>query len=114
MAVVDASYGEIVGASIEGANQQLSERWLESLVALMPVDPQSVFSTNALLDHIPVLIQEIGKYVGAPANEDIAAKSVVIDKARELGQLRHRQHASVHQVLREYDLLGDILEQFLI
>jgi len=114
MAVVDAAYGEIVGASIEGANQQLSERWLESLVALMPVDPQSVFSTSALLDHIPALIQEIGKYVGAPANEDIAANSIVIDKARELGQLRHRQHASVHQVLREYDLLGDLLEQFLI
>ena len=114
MAVLDASYGEIVGASIEDANQQLSERWLESLVALMPVDPQSVFSTNALLDHISALIQEIGKYVGAPATEDIAAKSIVIDKARELGQLRHRQHASVHQVLREYDLLGDILEQFLI
>jgi signal transduction histidine kinase len=114
MAVLDASYGEIVGASIEGASQQLSERWLGALVALMPVDPQSVFSTSALLDHIPCLIQEIGKFVGAPANEDIAAKSIVIDKARELGQLRHRQHASVHQVLREYDLLGDVLEQFLI
>jgi signal transduction histidine kinase len=103
-----------MGASIQGAHRQLAERWLERLVALVPVDPNSVFTTTVLLDHIPSLIDEIGKYVSAPADEDIAAKTIVIDKARELGELRHRQQASVHQVLREYDLLADVIEEFLI
>jgi signal transduction histidine kinase len=103
-----------MGASIQGAHRQLAERWLERLVALVPVDPNAVFSTTVLLDHIPSLIDEIGKYVGAPTNEDIAAKTIVIDKARELGELRHRQQASVHQVLREYDLLAEVIEEFLI
>jgi hypothetical protein len=31
---------------------------------------------------------------------------------KELGELRHDQHASVHQLLREYELLRGILETF--
>ena len=109
-----ATFGKTIGASIQGAHRELAERWLERLVALVPVEPNSVFSTSVLLDHIPSLIEEIGKYVSAPADEDIAAKTIVIDKARELGELRHRQQASVHQVLREYDLLAEVIEEFLI
>jgi signal transduction histidine kinase len=37
-----------------------------------------------------------------------------MEKARELGVLRHEQHATVHQLLHEYEILGDILEAFLI
>ena len=113
-ALIGQGYSRLVGESLQRAHYDLATRWLDRLVALLPVEPQSVFATHLLLDHIPSLIHEIGKYVAAPADEDIAAKAIVIDKARELGQLRHKQQASVHQVLREYDLLGEILEQFLI
>jgi signal transduction histidine kinase len=112
--VVGAAYAAAIGDSLQREHYDLATRWLDRLVALLPVDAQSIFSTHLLLDHIPGLIQEIGKYIAAPALEDIGAKAVVLDKARELGQLRHRQQASVHQVLREYDLLGEILEQFVI
>lgn len=107
-------YAAAIGLAVQRAHYDLATLWLDRLMALLPVDAQSIFSSHQLLDHIPGLIQEIGKYVAAPADEDIAAKSIVIDKARELGQLRHRQQASLHQVLREYDLLGEILEQFAI
>jgi signal transduction histidine kinase len=103
-----------LGTSIQRANRALAERWLDRLVALVPVDARSVFPTDLLLDHIPALITEIGKYVADPADEDIAARTVVISKARELGQLRHQQQASLHQVLREYDLLADVLEDFVV
>ncbi len=108
------SCASALGNSIQKANRRLAEQWLERLIALVPVDARSVFPTDLLLDHIPALITEIGKYVAEPADEDIAARSIVISKARELGQLRHRQQASLHQVLREYDLLGDVLEEFVI
>jgi signal transduction histidine kinase len=112
--VAGSSYARFIGEAVQAAHYELATQWLERLVALLPIDPQSVFATHLLLDHIPGLIQEVGKYIAAPADEDIAAKGIVIDKARELGQLRHRQQASVHQVLREYDLLGEILEQFVV
>ena len=37
-----------------------------------------------------------------------------MDKARELGLLRHQQRASAHQLLHEYEILGEILEMFLV
>lgn len=103
-----------LGAALQRAHRELAERWLERLIALVPVESRAVFPSDLLLDHIPGLIEEIGKYVAEPADEDIAARTIVISKARELGQLRHQQQASLHQVLREYDLLGEILEDFMI
>lgn len=114
VAFVGAPYAVAIGTALQRAHYDLATLWLDRLVALLPVDAQSIFASHLLLDHIPGLIEEIGKYVAAPSSEDIAAKGFVVDKARELGQLRHKQQASLHQVLREYDLLGEILEQFVI
>lgn len=114
MTILNASCTAGLGVSLQVAQRQLAEQWLERLVSLLPVESRSIFPTDLLLDHIPALIDEIGKYVAEPADEDIAARTIVIAKARELGQLRHQQQASLHQVLREYDLLGEILEQFLV
>lgn len=111
---VMSSCSAALGLTIQRAHIQLAERWLERLMALVPVESRAVFPTDLLLDHIPGLIEEIGKYVAEPADEEIAARTIVISKARELGQLRHQQQASLHQVLREYDLLGEVLEEFVI
>jgi signal transduction histidine kinase len=89
-------------------------RWLERLMALVPQEARAIFPSESLLDHIPGLIQEIGKFVADPSSENISANTIVLSKARELGQLRHAQQASLHQVLREYDLLGDVLEEFVL
>ena len=72
-----------------------------------------VFPSEQLLDHIPSLVDEIAGYLAAPADEAIAANAAVMDKARELGLLRCSQHASAHQLLHEYEILGEILEGFL-
>ena len=109
VATANSSCAAVLGVRLQHANRILAERWLDRLVALVPVEARSVFPSDLLLDHIPGLIDEIGKFVADPAEEDIAARTIVIDKARELGQLRHQQQASLHQVLREYDLLGEIL-----
>jgi signal transduction histidine kinase len=113
MSLAEISCCEYVGNSIRDHARALSLRWLERLVALLPVDANAVFTSEELLDHIPHLIEQIGGYVAAPESSDIAANTVVTEHARELGQLRHRQHASVHQVLREYELLAEVLEHFL-
>ena len=95
-------YAEAIAERLQSAHYDLATRWLDRLVALLPLDAQTIFASHLLLDHIPGLIQEIGKYVGAPAEEDIAVRAIVVDKARELGQLRHKQQASLHEVMREY------------
>jgi len=109
---ITTSYAEIVAASIQAANEDLSARWLARLRELLPVDANDVFPGDDLLDHIPTLLHEVGGYLRAPEAEDLAANTSVVEKARELGMIRHRQRASVHQLLREYDVLGSVLEGF--
>lgn len=107
-------YAGIVSQRVAAERHALAGVWLRRLNQLLTVKPNEVFPSQQLLDHIPTLIGEIATYLQAPADEEIAANTVVIDKARELGMLRHEQQASVHQLLREYEILADILETFVV
>jgi signal transduction histidine kinase len=111
---VAESYVAIVSRRIAAERLTLASQWLGRLKELLTVGVNEVFPSDQLLDHIPVLITEIAAYLHAPTEEEIAANAAVIDKARELGLLRHAQQASVHQLLREYETLGEILESFVI
>ncbi|HEV7734369.1 MAG TPA: HAMP domain-containing sensor histidine kinase [Candidatus Binatia bacterium] len=104
------SYASALADRIEAGQRDISRRWLARLTELLPVDVRDVFPSDQLLDHIPTLIDEIAAYLRAPDDEEFAANTTVISKAQELGLLRHGQQASVHQILREYALLGTVLE----
>jgi signal transduction histidine kinase len=106
-------FAETIAERLSAESATLALRWLERLNSILNVDRGKIFPTSDLLDHIPELIQEIAKYLVDPGVEELAGNSAVVSKARELGLLRHAQHASVHQLLREYHLLGGILESFL-
>jgi signal transduction histidine kinase len=108
------SYPEIVSQRLASARTVLATRWLERLKELLPVRANEVFPSDQLLDHIPALIGEISAYLRAPAEDEIAANTAVMEKARELGTLRHEQQASVHQLLREYEILEDVLGRFVV
>ena len=103
----------VIAARIAGERLALAGRWLARLRELLTVTANEVFPSDQLLDHIPSLVEEIAGYLAAPADEEIAANAAVMEKARELGQLRHQQRASAHQLLHEYEILGEILEAFL-
>jgi signal transduction histidine kinase len=92
--------------------RNLARRWLARLTELLPVEAHDVFPSDELLDHIPTIIGEIATYLRTPDEEALAANTSVITKAQQLGELRHSQQASVHQILREYSLLGSVLEAF--
>src|SRR5262249_26414371 len=91
----------------------LATRWLERCLAMLPVAAPSAFPTDSLLDHVPALILEISEYLRQDETA-IAANTAILDKARELGALRHGQRASLHQVLREYQVLNGVLVTFLV
>lgn len=112
MIVTAGNYAAILAQRIVTERFALAQNWLTRLRALLTVEPNDVFPSDQLLDHIPALIAAIAAYLPAPSEEEIAANAAVIDKARELGTLRHEQRASVHQILREYEILGELLETF--
>lgn len=106
------SFTGVVSQRMAAEAIALSGEWLTRLRDVVPMAANDVFPSDDILDHIPALIESIARYVYAPEDEAIAANTIVIDKARELGELRHRQKASVHQILREFEILGELLEGF--
>jgi signal transduction histidine kinase len=107
-----SGFAELIAQRFIDEHRALAARWLDRLRELVPVTADEIFPSPSLLDHIPELITRIGEYIGGHDREDIAADSAVVSKARELGALRHAQHASVHQILQEYDLLDGVLITF--
>ena len=110
---VASDFGTVVAQRIEAAHQLSASRWLAQLKGVLPIAADNIFPGDELLGQIPALILELAAFLRAPAEEAIAANAVVTAKATELGQLRHAQRASVHQVLREYRALHAVIAQFI-
>jgi signal transduction histidine kinase len=107
-------YPAVIAARMAAERLTLASRWLARLRELLTVSENEVFPSEELLDHIPSLVDEVSRYLAAPEDEAIAANASVMEKARELGTLRYKQRASAHQLLHEYEILGEILESFLV
>jgi signal transduction histidine kinase len=90
----------------------LTRRWLDRISARVRLDPNRVFPTDALLDHVPLLINGIADYIENP-NKVILAEVPVVAKAMELGELRFAQGFDEYELLKEYEIFGGILFSFL-
>jgi signal transduction histidine kinase len=76
------------------------------------VDAGEVFPTDALLDHVPLLVDGIADYLEAEG-QDIDGHGPMEAKAMELGALRHAQGFDAYQILKEHEILSGILFAFL-
>jgi signal transduction histidine kinase len=110
--MITMDFGGLIAERMRIEHRALAARWFDRLLGLLPVDARDVFPSDTLLDHIPALILEISAYLRQPEEGAIAANTSILDKARELGALRHGQHASLHQVVREYQVLDGVLVAF--
>lgn len=105
-----------IGAYIAGRlidnRDELVRRWLDRIASRVSIAPNSVFPSEELLDHIPMMIEGIAHYVRTPESS-IDGKVPVLAKAMELGALRHEQNFDAHQILKEQELLTAVLFSFL-
>ncbi|MGH7664888.1 MAG: ATP-binding protein [Gemmatimonadaceae bacterium] len=101
-----------LAARLRGARNELTRRWLDRILDRLPVDPNRVFPTEDLLDHVPILMSGIADYIEDPTDA-IAADMPVIAKAMELGALRHAQGFDEYELLKEYEIFGGILFAFM-
>src|SRR5215207_197491 len=94
------------------ARDELTGRWLERISARVSLDPNRVFPTEELLDHVPLLMLGIADYLEDPSKE-VSAEVPVVAKAMELGELRHVQGFDAYEIQKEYEIFGSILFSFL-
>ena len=105
---------EHFASRLDAGHTALAALWLERLNQVIDVAKGDVFPSHLLLDHIPELLQQVAAYLRAPEEQEFAANTAVMSKAAELGWLRFEQRASVHQLLREYQILCEILDAFFV
>jgi signal transduction histidine kinase len=113
MEQVNCPLAEVLAGRLRAAREEMAERWLERISQRASLDPNEVFPTDALLDHIPLLMDGIADYMENAA-EEITADDAVIAKAMELGEMRLKQGFSAHEILKEYEILGGVLFAFLV
>jgi len=101
-----------VADRLRGAKTELAERWLSRIAERVALAPDRVFPTDALLDHVPLLIVGIAEFVEDPSRA-VAGDSQVIQHAMELGALRHEQGFSESEILKEFEIFGAIVFAFL-
>ncbi len=110
---INCKLASVLAERMRGERNDLTRRWLDRIVARVDIDPNTVFPTDELLNHVPLLMDRIADYLENPA-VDIVAESPVVGKAMELGELRYAQGFDVHEILKEYELLGGVLFAFLV
>ena len=99
--------------SLRGNREELVTRWLDRIASRVALSRNQIFPSDELLDHVPLLIEGIASYLEDPI-EEITADVPVIAKAMELGDLRHQQGSTAHQILWEYEILGGVLFTYLV
>ncbi|MFL5480926.1 MAG: ATP-binding protein [Gemmatimonadaceae bacterium] len=102
----------ILSDRLRTAKQELVTQWLNRITARVAISSKRVFPTHELLNHVPLLIEGIAGYLKRP-ERDIDAKAPVVAKAMELGALRHAQGFDAYEILKEYEMLGEIIFGFL-
>ena len=102
------SLAERLAGRMRAARSEIVGRWLERIIARVSIEPQRVFPTDELLNHVPILVDGIAEYL--EHGESTHESTVPLDaKAMELGALRHSQGFDAYEILKEHELLASIL-----
>ena len=108
----DCPLAVTISARLRQQRDALTSRWLIRIADRVALTPNRIFPTDDLIDHMPLLLLGVADYIEDPARP-VLADTPVIAKAMELGALRYSQGFDEHQLLKEYEILGGILFQFL-
>ena len=108
----NCTLAKALAEKMRASSDELTRRWLDRISARVSLDPNRIFPTDALLDHVPLLILGIADYIENP-EKVILAEVPVVAKAMELGELRFAQGFDEYEVLKEYEIFGGILFSFL-
>jgi len=111
--VIDCPLAGVLAERLRVARHDLTTKWLDRIASRVSLEPNRVFPTQELLDHVPLLIDGVADYVKDPTAE-LATHMPVVSKAMELGELRHQQGFDAYEILKEYEFLGGILFEFFI
>lgn len=93
--------------------EALAREWVEELSSRLGVRPRRVLPTESLVDHMPEVIGRISMHLRA-GNDPIETEPVVTDELASLARLRRQQGYDIEELLREFRILGRILDDLVV
>ena len=102
----DCPLAAALAGRLRASRLELTTRWLTRIVERVSIDPNRVFPTDELLDHVPLLIDGIASYLENPAAE-ISVDMPVVGKAMELGALGTRRDSTPTRFSRSMRFSGE-------
>lgn len=108
----DCPLAATLASKLRASKRELVGHWLARISERVNLDPNKVFPTEDLLNHVPILVEGIAEYLENPAAE-VSTDIPLVAKAMELGALRHAQGFDPYEILKEYEILGGILFTYL-
>lgn len=108
----DCPLAAALASRLRSASRDLVRQWLDRITERVSITPDHVFPTSELLDHMPMLVGGIADYIENPADE-VSTDDPVVGNAMKLGALRHAQGFDAYEILKEYEILGGILFNYL-
>lgn len=110
---VPSPLATLLANRIRSSRDELTERWLSRIAARVDLDPNRIFPSEELLNHVPLLIDGIASYVEVGALE-LTGDTPIVAKAMELGGIRYEQGFDEYEILKEFELLGSIVFTFMV
>lgn len=104
----DGTLRSVVAATLRAERESIVQRWLERISARVTISRNDVFPTDDLLNHVPILLDGIADFLEHPEGE-LNTTVPVTAKAMELGALRHSQGFDAYQILKEHEILANIV-----
>ena len=102
----------VLAKQLRASREELVRRWLDRITARTTINPQRIFPSDELLNHVPLLVDGIASYLEHPDRE-LGSDAPVVAKAMELGGLRHSQGFDAYEILKEHEILGGVVFNFL-
>ncbi len=107
----ESKYRQHMARKLASNSGVVANRWLARLAN---VTEEDILPNENCLDLIASLIEEVAVKLGRSDGTLALSGSVICRRAMEFGALRHQQQVTVHHLLNEYDILSQVLEQFII
>jgi signal transduction histidine kinase len=97
-----------MAARLRESREQLVARWLERIHARVALEPEQIFDSEDLLDHVPLLIDGIAEFVEEPGYAPVTSDRLQF-KSMHLAELRHGQGFDAYEILKETEILAAIV-----
>ena len=105
---MDHALDKHVGEYIQANAVRITQGWVDILVERLGVNPKRALPSESILNHIPIVLQRVAEFIAHPGKDPLT--TLVREDLRLLADLRRRQGFPLEEILTEFGILSQLVE----